>query len=211
MLQSLYNPSVLFLSAVYFSNVLLNNAVPVFLPQIVKGFGLTNIQTGFVATIPSVVALVTVILYGRHADKMKSRFGHAAFANGLAGASLVAVSLLGTSIPYANYIEMALLSVTVAMTLSFAGVFWAIPGLFLTGGSAAGGLAAISAMGVVAGFVAPWFTGFIKDQTGSFSWAFGVVGVLAIIAALALLEFGRRTRNDQAAHMAGNASPKAAE
>jgi MFS family permease len=209
--QSLYNPTVLFLAAVYFTNVLLNNAVPVFLPQIVKGFGLTNIQTGFVASIPSVVALFTVILYGRHADKMRSRFGHAAFANGLAGLSLVAVSVLGTSIPYANYIELALLSVTVSMTLSFAGVFWAIPGMFLSGGSAAGGLAAISAMGVVAGFVAPWFTGFIKDQTGSFSWAFGTVGVLAIVSALALVDFGRRTKAEQLASLAAGSSSKAAE
>jgi sugar phosphate permease len=64
-LQGLTNPRVLFLAAVYFSNVCLLNSITFFLPQIVKGFGLSNAQTGVVAAIPSLLALVALIYWGR--------------------------------------------------------------------------------------------------------------------------------------------------
>ncbi len=43
--------------------------------------------------------------------------------------------------------RVAALSFALAGTFSFAGVFWTIPSGFLSGASAAGGLAAISAVG----------------------------------------------------------------
>ena len=59
--------------------------------------------------------------------------------------------------------------------------FWVIPGTFLSGAPAAGGIAAISAIGVIGGFVTPWAIGFIRDRTGDFRG--GEIGV----ACLALL------------------------
>ena len=60
-LQSLTNPWVWFLASIYFTNVCLNNAIATFLPQIIKGFGVSNQETGFIAAIPSVVALIAVL------------------------------------------------------------------------------------------------------------------------------------------------------
>ena len=70
-------------------------------------------------------------------------------------------------------------------------MFWTIPSGFLSGGSAAGGLAAISAVGIIGGFVSPWFIGYLKDVTGDFRSGMGVVGAVAILAALALYVLGR--------------------
>ena len=44
--QALLNPKVLALSLVYFGAVATNYGLSFFLPQIVKAFGLTNLQTG---------------------------------------------------------------------------------------------------------------------------------------------------------------------
>ena len=97
-----------------------------------------------------------------------------------------------TGVAAANYAGPAVvLSFALAGTLSFAGVFWTIPSGFLSGASAAGGLAAISAVGIIGGFVSPWFIGYLKDLTGDFRWGLGAVGCLAIVAALALYLFGR--------------------
>ena len=171
---------------IYFTNVCLNNAIATFLPQIVKGFGVSNLQTGFIAAVPSLVALVAVIWFGRRSDRKAERYGHAAFANFVGGAALLASALIQD--PFAR---VAALSFALAGTLSFAGVFWTIPSGFLSGASAAGGLAAISAVGIIGGFASPWFIGYLKDVTGDFRWGMGVVGVAAIVAALALYLLGR--------------------
>ncbi len=185
-LQALTNPWVWFLAMIYFTNVCLNNAIATFLPQIVKGFGVSNVQTGFITAIPSLVALVSVIWLGLRSDRKAERYGHAAFANFAGGAALLASALIQD--PFAR---MVALSIALSGTLAFAGVFWTIPSGFLSGASAAGGLAAISAVGIIGGFLAPWFIGYLKDVTGDFRWGMGVVGVVAIAAALALYLLGR--------------------
>ena len=186
-LQALTNPWVAFLGLIYFSNVCLNNGISFFLPQIVKGFGLTNIQTGFVAAIPSACALVCVIWWGRRSDKHQERYGHAALATFIGGAAL----LLSVSIadPTAR---VAALAIAVSGTLSFAPVFWTIAPSFLSGAAAAGGLAAISAMGILGGFLTPWFVGYLKDMTGDFRYGLGSVAVFGMVAGIALYALGRR-------------------
>jgi nitrate/nitrite transporter NarK len=52
-------------------------------------------------------------------------------------------------------------------------------------------LAAISAVGILGGFVSPWFIGYLKDRTGDFRWGIGVVGCVAIVAAFVLYASGR--------------------
>jgi MFS family permease len=185
-LQTLTDPRVWFLALIYFTNVCLNNAIATFLPQIVRGFGASNQQTGFIAAIPSLVALVAVIWFGRRSDRKAERYGHAACANLVGGAALLASALLHDPVA-----RVAAMSLALAGTLSFAGVFWTIPSSFLSGASAASGLAAISAVGILGGFVSPWFIGYLKDRTGDFRWGIGIVGCVALVAAFALYASGR--------------------
>ncbi len=184
--QCLTNPKVLFLAAIYFSNVCLLNSITFFLPQIVKGFGLSNLQTGFIVAIPSLLALFALILWGRHSDRRQERYGHAAVANFLGGAALLTSVVLNDPVA-----RIAALAVAFACTLAFTAPFWSIPGTFLTGAAAAGGIGAISALGVIGGFLSPWFIGWMKDTTGDFRTGLGAVAVLAMLVASALYVIGR--------------------
>jgi len=180
-LQGLLNPRVLFLAAIYFSNVCLLNSITFFLPQIIKSFGLSNAQTGLVAAIPSMLALIALIYWGRHSDRRKERYGHAAIANFGGGAALLLSVLF-----HDPTLRIAALAAAFACTLAFTAPFWSIPRTFLTGSAAAGGIGAISALGVLGGFLCPPFIGFIKDQTGDFRIGLGAVAVLAMCFATAL-------------------------
>jgi len=62
--------------------------------------------------------------------------------------------------------------------------FWAIPGSFLSGASAAGGIAAVSAMGVTGGFIAPFFVGYMKGLTGDFKTGFITIAIFGIIVSV---------------------------
>jgi ACS family tartrate transporter-like MFS transporter len=185
--QALTNPRVLFLAAVYFTNVCLLNSVLFFLPLILKGFGLSNIQSGFVAAIPSLAALVAVIWWGRRSDRRMERAGHAAFANLLAGAALLGAALLVN--PTAQILAV---TVAFAATLAFTPPFWSIPAAFLSGAASAGGMAAISSLGVIGGFVAPSIIGYLRDLTGDFRYGLGAFGLLAMVLAVALYFVGSR-------------------
>jgi len=189
-LQCLTNPRVLFLAAIYFSNVCLLNSITFFLPQIVKGFGLSNAQTGLVVAIPSLLALFALIFWGRHSDRHKERYRHAALANFVGGAALLLSVLLIN--PAAR---IAAIAVAFACTLAFTAPFWSIPSTFLTGGAAAAGIGAISALGVTGGFLSPWFIGYMKDTLGDFRIGLGVIAVVAMSFAAALYVFRKPTQS----------------
>jgi MFS family permease len=188
-LEALTNPRVLMLAGAYFTNVCLLNSITFFLPLIVKGFGLTNLQTGFIVALPSLLALVALIWWGRRSDRRNERYGHAAFANFCGGAGLLASVILTD--PTAR---IAAIAVAFACTLAFTAPFWSIPGTFLTGAAAAGGIGAISAIGVVGGFLSPWFMGLMKDATGDFRSGLGVIAGLAMSIAVVLFFVGQTTR-----------------
>jgi MFS family permease len=183
------NPLVLLLAAAYFSNVCLLNGITFFLPQIVRGFGLSMVATGFVVAVPSLLGLVGVIWWGRRSDARRERFGHVALANIVGGIALLLSVLLHDPL-----LRMTALSIAFAATLCFVSPFWAIPASLLTGASAAGGIAAISALGASGGFFAPWFVGAMRDATGTFALGLGAIGCLAIITGLGFYLIGARRR-----------------
>jgi MFS family permease len=185
--QALRNPWVLFLAVTYFSNVCMLNGITFFLPQIVKGFGFSNVQTGLIVAVPSILAFFVLIWWGRRSDARKERYGHAALANMIGGVALLASMLLHD--PAAR---IAAVSVSYAFTLAFTAPFWAIPGSFLTGASAAGGIAAISALGVLGGVVTPWAVGRIHDLTGDFRIGLGLDAGLGMLVTVAFYLIGRR-------------------
>ena len=177
--QALINPRVLLLAGMYFSNVCLMNGITFFLPQMVKGFGLTNLQTGFVVAIPNVLALVVMIWWGRRSDARQERRGHAAIANFLGGVALLAAMLVDDPV-----IKIVAIAWAFAFTLAFVAPFWVIPGEFLSGASAAAGIAAISAMGVLGGFATPWAIGYLLDRTGAIRSGLICVSCLALLVSI---------------------------
>jgi len=180
--QALLNPKVLALSLVYFGAVACNYGIGFFLPQIVKGFGLTNLQTGFVTAIPYAVGTVAIVLWGWSSDRTGERKVHVALALAVASAG-IAVSTLLTD----PTLKMVALSVAACGVFGALPVFWTLPTAFLSGAAAAGGIAIINSIGNLSGFVGPYLVGYIKDQTGSFNGgllclaAFGVVAMVIVL------------------------------
>jgi sugar phosphate permease len=175
-MQALANPKVLALSIVYFGAVATNYGTAFWLPQIIKAFGLSNVQTGFVAAIPYLIGTVGMIWYGLRSDRSLERKGHVAVALLVAAVGIGASTLVNDPV-----LKMVALSVGAFGVFAVLPVFWTLPTAFLSGASAAAGIAAINSLGNLAGFFGPYAMGAIKDATGSFN------GGLLFIAALAVL------------------------
>jgi nitrate/nitrite transporter NarK len=102
------------------------------------------------------------------------------------------VALFASMLLHDPVARIAAVSVSYAFTLAFTAPFWAIPGSFLTGASAAGGIAAISALGVLGGVVTPWAVGRIHDLTGDFRIGLGLDAALGMLVTIAFYLIGRR-------------------
>ncbi len=170
--QSLTNPRVLALAVIYFGTVAGLYGVGFFLPTIVKGFGLTDRETGWVAAIPYLLGTAAMIAFSRSSDRHVERKGHMALA--LAAA---AIGIAIAAIVEAPAVKMLFLCVASIGVFGALPVFWTLPTAFLSGSGAAAGIAIINAIGNLAGFLGPFAMGWLKDYTGSF-----MSGLLAIAA-----------------------------
>lgn len=182
--QALLNPRVLALSLVYFGAVATNYGTAFWLPQIVKGFGLSNLQTGFVSAAPYVVGTVGMVLWGRSSDAKMERKGHAAIAFAIA-----AIGIAGSTMVDAPLMKMIALSFGAFGVFAVLPVFWTLPTAFLSGAAAAAGIAAINSIGNLAGFFGPFIMGWLKDVTGTFSaglWAIALCSVMGMVIVLVL-------------------------
>jgi nitrate/nitrite transporter NarK len=69
------------------------------------------------------------------------------------------------------------------------GVWWSYPTTFLSGPAAAGAIGLINSAGNIGGFVGPYITGWIKNQTGSFTGAWIYLSASLTCAGLLILTF----------------------
>ncbi|MGF6967602.1 ACS family tartrate transporter-like MFS transporter [Paraburkholderia sp. WC7.3g] len=180
--EALINPRVLAIALIYFGANATNYGLSFFLPQIVKAFGLTNLQTGFVTSLPYVVGLVSMIVWGRHSDRHLERRWHVAIALFIAAAGIAAAA--GLDDPVQKMIALSIAGFGIFGCLP---VIWTLPAAFLSGAAAAGGIAAINSLGNLAGFFGPFAMGWIKDSTGGFGAGLlclsgaGLIGMAAVL------------------------------
>ena len=147
--QTLMNPQVLLLSALYFCFIMGLYGVSFWLPQLIKNLGVQNIMTvGLLSAIPYGVAAVCMVLVGQSSDRRGERRWHLVVP-ALAGA--VGLVLAGI---FNNQPVLGMLALTLgtAGILSVLPVFWTLPTAFLTGASAAAGIALVNSIGNLAGF-----------------------------------------------------------
>ncbi|MFC7625683.1 MFS transporter [Microlunatus sp. GCM10028923] len=198
--RALTNGRVIGLAFVYFGIVYGLYALSFFLPTIISGFqkqfGVTYslVQVGLITAVPYALGAIAMIIWARHGDRTNERAWHVA----------IPAIVGGLAIPVALYLQSPAL-VMVAVSVCAVGVccalptFWALPTSFLTGAAAAGGIALVNSIGNLAGFAAPYITGFLADLTGTQNagmWAVGAAMVGAGVLTLILGSLPKSRRSD---------------
>jgi MFS transporter, ACS family, tartrate transporter len=196
--EALSSPKVIMLSLVYFGFVAALYGMQFWLPQIVKAFGLTNAQTGFVTAIPYVFGTIAMILWARHSDASRERVLHVGAPLLLTALALAASSTI--SDPAMTIVVLTVAAIGVFCTF---GVFWALPTAWLSGTAAAGAIALINSIGNLAGFGGPYLIGWVKEVTGNTSTGLLVLAVLPLIGGLLVFLGGHESK----AEFAGSEKP----
>lgn len=181
-LQALTDPRVLALAAIYLTSVTASYGIVFFMPQIVRALGHTTLMTGFVTAIPYTFGLVALLAWGWSSDRRRERRWHLIASTGLAAAGFAATGWFSHS-----WLAVAAMSVVAMGIYGSRPAFWPMPSLFLTGASAAVGMALINAIGNLGGYAGPFVVGWIKDSTKSFEMALYFLAACA--AASAVLTF----------------------
>ena len=159
------------------------------MPQVVKSFSsrYSNSSVGFLVMIPYLMALLAMILVSRSSDRKLERRYHAAIPSTIGG---IALMLLGTAA--SPSLSIALLSFAAMGVYSFLGPFWTMPSEFLTGYSAASGIAMITSIANLGGFAGPFAIGAVSDRTGSLYGALAVAGLSLFVSATLVLLVPRK-------------------
>ncbi len=180
--QTLRNPKVIALGIAGYGIANEIYGLTYFLPQIVKQFGLTNMQTGLVSAVPFAVGAVGMIWYGNRSDRVLERRSHTAVTFLIAGAGLMLVGLT-----HDPYLRLFFLCVAAFGSFAVLPVFWSMPTAFLSGAAAAAGVAYINSIANIAGFVGPMIMGRLRDLTGNFDSGLLAIAAVCNIAAFAIL------------------------
>jgi MFS transporter, ACS family, tartrate transporter len=181
LMSALTDTRTLALSFVYFTNVACSYGVGFFLPQIIKAMGTSNSLANYLASLPFLAGIASILVFGELSDRFKQqRKKILAFC-----IVITAVGLGGAAAAGPNFAAIALIGIAAIGTYGCKAPLWPLPSMFLTGSAAAAGIGLISAIGNLGGFVGPYAVGWARDATGRY--AAGLYGLAGLAVAGALV------------------------
>jgi ACS family tartrate transporter-like MFS transporter len=186
--QALAVPKVWTMAFVYLGIVVGLYGFTFWVPQITRGLGeLSLLQIGLITTVPNLLAVAVLLVWGRRSDAAGERIGHLALPALLGGLLFVASGQTAER-PLLSYV---LFCAGFLATFAAFPVFWTVPMAVLRGTAAAAGIALINSVGNLGGFLGPVIIGEVKDRTGDWGMGIVAVGVFVAMAGVLTLALGR--------------------
>lgn len=178
-LSVLKDKRVLLLALLFLPFPLAIYGLSLWLPTIIKQFGVSDMSTGLLSAVPYLFAVVGLLLVPRHSDRHGERYWHIAIVSGAA-----AITMAASAWFQAPALQFLCICLTAFSIYSIQAVVWALPGQFLTGASAAVGIATINSLANLGGYIGPFGIGYIKDATGSTAGGLYFLAAMLLFAVL---------------------------
>jgi MFS family permease len=176
------DPRVLTYGTAFFGITAGSYGLTLWLPLIVKGFGLTDFHTGLVVSIPFAFGCVATILWARHSDLRRERVWHTALP------ALLAAFGLGICVAIASpVLTMVALTVAAIGIFGIRGPYFALQAEEFSAATAAPGIAWIDTFAASGGFFGPLIVGWLKGATGSFTPPLLALALLSLLGAVIVL------------------------
>ncbi len=186
--RSLIDYRVLALGAIHFAQAGVSVSMAVFIAQIIKQLGFTNMQTGWMTSIPFVCGTIGILVWGHISDRMNERKWN------LTGSCIfMCVGLAAAGALQGSYWSIAGLSVAMVGLYAGNAHLFPLPSMFLTGAAAASGIAWVNSLGILAGGVTLPVIGWLKDSTGNFASGLYFLALLSAAGALITVVCVRET------------------
>lgn len=181
---ALASPLLWQLAVLWFLNAVCAYTFGFWAPQILKATaGLQNTQVGFLSALLTLISIPFMLGWASHSDKRGERHLHVAI-----GGLVTCIGFLGTAFLHDPSVAITAQALVWIGINSQNGPFWSLPGSLVTGTAAAGGIALISSVAFLGGFVGPNAFGPISDASHDYGTG------LALLAAIALTASGLALR-----------------
>ncbi|NNM66122.1 MAG: MFS transporter [Burkholderiales bacterium] len=186
-MRALCDPRVLALSLIYFGTSAGLYTLGLWAPMMIHQYGFSAFQTGLLVAIPSILAIVAMIVWAVHSDRTGERTWHIVIPCVLACFGLVLAA--HASGPVAMIVALVVVNIGISAPKA---PIWAMPSMFLSGAGAAAGIAMINSIGNLGGFVGPFAIGWLKSTTGGYAAGLYVVAATLAISAIVTLVLNRK-------------------
>jgi D-galactonate transporter len=178
------SPRVWLMGAIYFGIQMGSYAIGFWLPTMIRLTGVTDaFQIGLRTIAPYSVALICMILTGRHSDHTRERRWHLVVPCLIAAIGFV----LCTRGAYSPILAMLGMNLAVAGVVTAVPMFWALPTSFLGGAAAAAGIALVNCTGNLGGFFSPAIIGILETHTGTLNSGLVLIAGCMLISAVLIL------------------------
>jgi len=182
--RSLMSPMVWVLCILYFCRTGSNYGLGLFMPQIIKIQGYSNLQTGWIMLVPYLIGCIAMVAFGWSSDRRKERKWHLIVAF-----ILIVVGLWGAGLAGATTLSLCLLCVATIGINGSNPPFWPLPSAYLTGPAAAAGIALVNSVGNLGGFAGPYMLGWAKQFSTNFSGGLYMLGCLGVVGTIMTMIF----------------------
>jgi ACS family tartrate transporter-like MFS transporter len=191
--QALGNRKVILLASVYFFALIGLYGFNFWFPTILKrATGLPNLTVTLIAALPYLLGVVAMLWNGWHSDRTGERRWHTGLILFFCGAFMA----LAVGFQANLWLGLGLLILSGACTTAFMPSFWQLPTAMLSESAAAASIGLINSVGGLGGFVGPYFVGYLRTLTGSFTFSMiFMIVALFFSAALVLTLRASRTGN----------------
>jgi MFS transporter, ACS family, tartrate transporter len=182
LLRSFFDPKVLLLSLNYIGIVTASLGLLLFLPQIIKQLGVSNMQVGWLTMIPYIFGAISMVVCGWISDHIGDR-RWSLFTTCV----ISVVGLVFAGMTVGTWWSLVGIVIAAIGFYGTKGPFWSMPTMFLTGPAAASGIAWINSLGNLGGFFGPTLVGWAKQLTGSFAGGLYALAICALVSAVVSL------------------------
>jgi MFS transporter, ACS family, tartrate transporter len=181
--RALLDPRVLELGIINLLMLCFSYAYIFSLPDILlrlTALSITNV--GYLISAIGLMGAATMILNAQHSDRIGERYWHTAFPFLIVTAAFLIGGL--STRPFLAVPAIAAVAISYPALL---GPFLTIPPTFLKGKSMAAGIAAMNTIGMLGGFIGPYWMGYAKDLTGNYQRGLLTLAIPALLCALLTL------------------------
>lgn len=176
--QALAHPLLWKLAVLWFLNAVCAYTFGFWAPQILKATtDFRNTQVGFVSALVTFISIPFMLGWAADSDKRRERRLHIALGGLVSGLGFLGTALLHN--PWSTIAAQAIVWIGINMQN---GPFWSLPGSLLSGTAAAGGIALISSVAFLGGFIGPNVFGPISDASQGYATGLSLLAALALTA-----------------------------
>jgi MFS transporter, ACS family, tartrate transporter len=171
---------------------------------------LSTSRVGFIIAALSLLGAAAMLLNAIYSDRVQRRTpntNYPRYMHIIPWAFLISVGFFVCGLSTNPISVIVAIGTIIVAYNAMQGPLWALPGSFFQGRSAAAGIATMNMIGMIGGFLGPYFVGFAKDLTGDYQRGLLLMSIPMIIGAAIMFYLRADTRRRHQAQHSENPVP----